>query len=96
MSKANQEALENLHALLAEVLISQISHTVEETTFDLEGNEVPTGKTIFTASPATMAAAIKFLKDNEIKRDEEVKMGANELREALQQKQKHSRIQSVQ
>ncbi|ASL24429.1 putative terminase small subunit [Alteromonas phage vB_AspP-H4/4] len=92
MSKATELALGDLHGAVAKVLTSQVLHETEETTFDEEGNEVPTGNVAFDASPATIAAAIKFLKDNQITADMETDENMNNLREALARKQKHSRL----
>lgn len=92
MSKASEDKLGALHNAVAQVLTAQVSHQVEETTFDEEGNEVGTGVMVYTAPPATLAAAIKFLKDNQITCDVEVDENMNNLREALAKKQKHSRL----
>jgi len=92
MSKASESKLSALHEAVAEVLTAQITHSQEETIFDIDGNEVPTGNTVFTATPATLAAAIKFLKDNSITCDIEVDRNMNNLREALSNKQRHSRL----
>ena len=61
MSKSTEEELSDLHGLLAMVLKHQLSDKITIT--DEESGVV---STIFTASPATIAAAIKFLKDNDI------------------------------
>lgn len=92
MSKATEDALGALHGAVAEVLTEQIKHTTEETTFNEEGEEVATGEVIYDASPATIAAAIKFLKDNQITCDVEVDENMGNLKEALAKKQKHSRL----
>jgi len=95
MSKATETKLATLHGIVAEVLSAQLNYTEEEMNFDLEGNEVATGKQIHTASPATVAAAIKFLKDNQITCDIEVDANMNNLRESLANKQRHSRLGSA-
>jgi hypothetical protein len=92
MSKANEQKLGDLHGAVAQVLTAQISHQEEETLFDAEGNEVPTGNMRYTVAPATVAAAIKFLKDNQITCDVEVDTNMNNLRESLAKKQKRSRL----
>lgn len=92
MSKANEKKLGDLHGAVATVLNAQITHQVEETAFDEEGSEVPTGEFVYTAQPAVIAAAIKFLKDNQITCDAEVDENMNNLRESLNKKQKHSRL----
>jgi hypothetical protein len=93
--KATEQKLSKLHGAVADVLTAQVLHTEAETTFDNEGNLVETGDTVFTASPATIAAAIKFLKDNNITCDIEVDKGMNSLKDALAAKQKHSRLTDV-
>lgn len=92
MSKATEAKLNKLHGAVADVLTAQVLHTEAETTFDAEGNIVETGDVVFTAGPATIAAAIKFLKDNAITCDIEVDKGMNSLKDALAAKQKHSRL----
>lgn len=92
MSKANEDKLGALHGAVATVLTAQISHQQEETVFDGDGEEVGTGEMVYTAAPATIAAAIKFLKDNQITCDVEVDENMNNLRESLAKKQKHSRL----
>lgn len=92
MSKATDKKLGDLHGAVATVLTSQILHQQEETVFDGDGEEVGTGKLVYTATPATLAAAIKFLKDNQITCDIETDTNMNNLREALANKQRHSRL----
>ena len=92
MQKANEEKLGDLHGAVAQVLQAQITHTEEEVLFDGEGNEVHTGNVLYTAPPAVLAAAIKFLKDNAIVCDAEVNEDMNNLRESLKNKQRHSRL----
>lgn len=96
MSKASESKLAILHGMVAEVLTAQVTHKEELTTFDEDGNEVSTGVEQYVATPATMAAAIKFLKDNSITCDIETNKNMNNLKEALEKKQKHSqRLQSA-
>ena len=90
MSKASEKALGDLHGIVAEALAEIISHTVEETTFNEDGEEVPTGGRVYTVQPAMVAAAIKLLKDNSITCDVETNTNMNNLRESLNKKQKHS------
>ena len=90
--KATEDVLSKLHGYVAEALSAQVSHQSEETTFDEEGNEVGTGEMVYDASPATIAAAIKFLKDNQITCDIAVDENMNNLRETLANKQKRSRL----
>ena len=93
--KATEGALSALHSAVAKVLTAQVLQEEAATTFDEEGNLVETGDTVYSASPATIAAAIKFLKDNNITCDIEVDKGMNSLKEALAAKQKHSRLTDV-
>lgn len=90
--KANEEHLGDLHGAVARVLTAQVTHEEEEVTYNSEGEEVPTGNKVFTATPATLAAAIKFLKDNAIVCDMEVNEDMNNLKEVLNNKQRHSRL----
>jgi hypothetical protein len=93
--KATETKLSALHGAVAQVLTAQVLHEEAETTFDEEGNAVETGNMVYTATPATLAAAIKFLKDNNITCDIEVDKGMNSLKDALAAKQKHSRLTDV-
>lgn len=95
MTKANENKLNQLHGVVAEVLTAQLKHMEAETTFDEEGNCVETGEEVYTASPATLAAAIKFLKDNQITCDIETDENMNNLRETLAKKQRHSRLEDA-
>lgn len=92
MSKATEKKLGALHGAVAEVLLAQVTREEEETTFNGEGEIVPTGDMVFSASPALLATAIKFLKDNSITCDIEVDQNMGSLKEALSKKQKHSRL----
>ena len=95
MSKATQDKMNELHGMVADVLKEQIANVEEETVFTEEGLEVGTGKFKYTASPATIASAIKFLKDNDTTCDIEQDENMNGLRDLLSHKQKRSRLQSV-
>lgn len=93
--KATEHKLAVLHGAVAEVLTEQLQHKEAETEFDSEGNCVETGREVYTAPPATLAAAIKFLKDNQITCDIEQDENMNNLREVLAKKQKRSRLQDA-
>ena len=95
MSKANENKLGDLHGAVAIVLTAQLSHQEEDMDFDSEGEEISTGNMRYTAQPATIAAAIKFLKDNQITCDVEVDENMNNLRESLAKKQRHSRLKDA-
>jgi hypothetical protein len=90
--KATESKLSTLHGVVADVLTAQLSHQVEDVKYDEDGEAVPTGVMMYTASPATVAAAIKFLKDNSITADIEQNENLNSLREVLANKKKRSRL----
>ena len=92
MSKATESRLAELHGAVATVLLKQVEHTSLETTINELGEFVETGEVVHDASPATIAAAIKFLKDNSITCDMEKNENMNQLAETLAKKQKHSRL----
>lgn len=92
MSKASEGQLAELHGVVAKVLTAQIGHQEELTTFDEDGEEVSTGELVYDASPATIAAAIKLLKDNSITCDIKTDKNMSGLKDALDKKQKHSRL----
>lgn len=95
MSKATETVLASLHNAVAMVLTAQLSDKEVKVTFNEDGEAVSTGEEVYTATPATIAAAIKFLKDNNITADEELSENMDGLREALAAKQKHSRLKVV-
>lgn len=92
MSKATENKLGELHGTVATVLNHQLTHTEPETRINEEGEYEETGEVVHTASPATIAAAIKFLKDNQITCDIKTDTNMNNLRETLKKKQQHSRL----
>ena len=92
MAKATESKLAALHQAVAQVLTEQVLHEEEETTFDGEGETVGTGMMIKTATPALLATAARFLKDNDITCDVEQDENMGSLREALGRKQKKSRL----
>lgn len=91
MSKASEDKLSILHGDVAEVLSTQIMYKEKETLFDIDGEEID-GEEKFSASPALIATAIKFLKDNDITCDVEQEENLNKLKEVLANKQRHSRM----
>ena len=95
MSKASEKLLGDLHGAIARVLTEQILMTEEETIINLEGEVETTGEQLFSCVPATMATAIKFLKDNAITCDVTVDVNMGNLAEALSKKQKHSRLKDA-
>jgi len=92
MSKASESMLAALHKAVATVLVEQVLHEEEETIFDGEGEAVATGLMVKTATPALLATAARFLKDNDITCDVEQDENMGSLREALGRKQKKSRL----
>lgn len=92
MSKASEKKLGVLHGAIATVLTEQILMTEEETIINLDGEVEGTGEQLYSCAPATIATAIKFLKDNAITCDVEVDENMGKLAEALAKKQKHSRL----
>ncbi len=66
MSKASESKLAVLHSAVATVLTEQVLHEEEETIFDGEGETIGTGVMVKTATPALLATAARFLKDNDI------------------------------
>ena len=95
MSKATEEKLSELHGAVSEVLTAQLTHKEAETAFNEDGECIETGREVYTATPATIAAAIKFLKDNQITCDIKTDENMNNLRETLANKQRHSRLRDA-
>lgn len=92
MSKATEKKLSALHGAVADVLTHQVLAQEEVQELDDEGCPVGTGEMDYTASPALLAAAMKFLKDNSITADIKVDKNMSNLADALAKKQKHSRL----
>ena len=92
MSKATEQKLSALHGAVADVLTAQISHQEEDMSYDENGEAVSTGKMVYVASPATIAVAVKFLKDNSITADIEQNKNLDSLAATLANKQKRSRM----
>ena len=63
--------------------------------FNEDGQLVETGgDDVYSASPALLAVAAKFLKDNQITCDAKLDSNMGKLEDALANKQKHSRLNS--
>ena len=92
MSKASETALATLHSTVAKVLTEQVGATEAETIINEDGEYEETGQVVSSASPATIAAAIKFLKDNSITCDIEQDENIGALKTALENKTRHSRM----
>jgi len=93
--KASERKLSELHGVVAEVLTAQLQQEEECTKINEDGEIEATGETRYTVSPATIAAAIKFLKDNDISADIETNQNMTGLKDALEKKQKRSRMGSA-
>lgn len=88
MSKAAEKELSELHGIVARVLRSQLEDTIVVSE-DGETKELP------TASPAVIAQAIKFLKDNDITATVEDDENLSALEEALKAKREKRRLRVV-
>jgi len=90
MSRATESFLAKLHADVANTLSEQVTREEEEVIYNEDGEAVTTGKQIKTCSPAVLAVATKFLKDNSITCDVETEDNMGKLKAALERKQKRS------
>lgn len=95
MARATEDKLAGLHDTVATVLTEQVAHRSDETMLGENGEIIPTGEQYYDASPATIAAAVKFLKDNSITCDIKANRNMTNLKDALDKKQKHSRLGSA-
>ena len=95
MSKATEHKLGALHGAVATVLTEQVLMKEEETEINIDGEVEGTGEMCYNASPALLAAAMKFLKDNSITCDITVDDNMGKLADALAKKQKHSRLKDA-
>ena len=84
-----------LHEAVATVLVEQVLHEEEETIFDGEGEAVATGLMVKTATPALLATAARFLKDNDITCDVDNDENLTGLKDLLSNKQRHSRLKDA-
>ena len=92
MSKGTEDALGSLHEAVTRVLTEQVLHETDETVLNEDGEFVSTGSKVFDASPATISAAVKFLKDNKITCDVDTNDNMDRLRKALDKKVKRSSL----
>lgn len=90
MSKASEDALGVLHAKVAEALTELLDAREEEVITAEDGELIPTGRTVPSVPPATLAVATKFLKDNNITCDISTNHGMQKLEELLARKQRRS------
>jgi hypothetical protein len=95
MSRATETKLAALHGAVAECLVEQIEAVEEETIFDENGLEQKTGNMVRTVTPATLAVATKFLKDNQITCEIEQNENMETLSDLLSKKQQRSRLGSA-
>jgi hypothetical protein len=88
--KTTEHELSQLLAKVAKVLTEQIGYKQDVVLgFDEEG--IPTStEARYSCPPATLAAAIKLLKDNDITCDKELEGNLTGLKEELARKQKRS------
>ena len=82
------EELNNLHTVVAKVLIDELT---KSETIIVDDKEVE----ISAPSPAMVAQAIKFLKDNNISSTPEEDKNLQSLEVVLKNKAKHSRLATV-
>lgn len=87
--KANEKKLGDLHGILAEVLANQVSEKVIEV--DADGKEL----TIYTATPALLTVASRFLKDNDITCEVGDSKGLSDLKEELAKRKRRSDISKI-
>lgn len=92
MSKATESKLSALHGAVADVLTAQITRQEDDVTYDENGEAISTGEKVYVASPATIAVAVKFLKDNSITADIEQNKNLESLAATLANKQRRSRM----
>ena len=89
MSKSTEQELSALHGVVAKVLKTQLEETV--TVIDEDGKE----DRVFTANPATLGVAIKFLKDNDITASIADDENLGELDELLKNKREKRSLRLV-
>ena len=89
MAASSVDTLNGLHELVAKVLTIQAGQTEE---FITEDGEV---EVVYTATPATLAIAAKFLKDNSITCAIEEDENLGKLEEIFSAKQKKGRLSLV-
>ncbi len=88
-NKTNEQELGGLLGLVAQVLKAQIEDSVEFT--DEETGE---NKTIYTATPATIAQALALLRDNDITIDPEMDENTKSLRDILEERRESAKTKT--
>ena len=91
MAKAVEAQLGDLHGAIAQVMTQQVLMKEDVTEIDEDGQVNVTGEQVFNATPALLAVAAKFLKDNSITADVSVDTNMGALKAALDKKQLSSR-----
>jgi hypothetical protein len=89
MSRASETQMGSLHGILAQVIAAQVGATEEY--LDEEGEL----NVMYSASPALLAIAAKFLKDNEITCAVELDENLGKLEAIMANKQKKGRLALV-
>ncbi len=85
---AKESQLARLHTVLATVLTEQVGERVQE-----EDEETGEMREFYTAQPALLTCAMKFLKDNEITCEPEENQALSGLREQLEKRRKgHGKV----
>lgn len=84
MSKATDSELNKLHELLAKVFVSQLSVTEK---VEIQGEL----QDLYTAQPALLTAAARFLKDNHITCEVETDENLTQLQDLLASKKKRGK-----
>ena len=90
-NKATEGKLSTLHGAIAQVMTSQVLMTEEATEINNDGELVGTGEQMYNATPALLAVAAKFLKDNSITADVAMDTNLSGLKDVLDKKQLNSR-----
>lgn len=88
MSKATESVLNELHALVAKVLADQLEMHEKVSVLNPDGGEGEIE--LSTVSPAMIAQAIKFLKDNNITATPETDENLSRLKDSLNKRTRHS------
>lgn len=88
-TKTNEEELGGLLGLVAQVLRAQVEDSV-----DFIDEETGESKTIYTATPATIAQALALLRDNDITIDPETDENTQSLAELIEQRRESAKTKT--
>lgn len=94
MAKSTETILSDLHGHVGSTLIEIVTAQEEVIDYDDDGCIIKTGVMKPSVTPAMMAQAVKFLKDNDITCDAEHDDNLNNLRDVLKAKNKRSSLGS--